>query len=284
MRWSIGETLRLQREADTLLVVAEGSSRDEASQPGSSSSTSLPPARSWFSEQDRERLRILRGARTDEAVRATDPDSIAEGLRQAALGQSTRPDPEAMAPRSSSEPPGRHVAPRLIKGVHPWLGRLGSSMHRPDVSRPLRTGSCAAKRELRLNIDVRHFFAAGPLGYRFRHRSGRRLTARCQYVWRGAPLSCAGLHMPIVVFHFDFIQTLLSVRRLSVRFDQFAFLKHLGKTVPGHPPGLQRASRRRSVPVGGRLLRRRSIPAASSSSSAITTLARSSTLTQLCVE
>ena len=70
---------------------------DKASQPGSCSSTSLPARPILVLGDETEAARIVRETRTGEAVSATDPNSIAEGLRQAALGESTAPDQEAIA-------------------------------------------------------------------------------------------------------------------------------------------------------------------------------------------
>ena len=91
-----GRTLRLQREADTLLVVTEGSSRRSVAT--GKLFEYLAAARPILVLGDEtEAARIVRETRTGEAVSATDPNSIAEGLRQAALGESTAPDQEAIA-------------------------------------------------------------------------------------------------------------------------------------------------------------------------------------------
>ena len=91
-------------------------------------------------------------------------------------------------------------------------------------------GLSRAERELGLESDVA-VFAAGPFGYGFdiNLQAGVdrpvwvRLARRAAFLRRAA--------RAYDVFHFNFGQTLLSVRQLSVSFDEIALLKRLGKTV-----------------------------------------------------
>ena len=91
-------------------------------------------------------------------------------------------------------------------------------------------GLSRAERELGLESDVA-VFAAGPFGYGFdiNLHAGVDRPVWVRLARRAAFLRKAARAYD--VFHFNFGQTLLSVRQLSVSFDEIALLKRLGKTV-----------------------------------------------------